>query len=339
MERAWCEFLGVAPTRELVEKAIKEWDAEELQEACNARGLVGSYVRTKEEWYSTECGKELQEVPVVKITKIADGEPVAWTENPTRPLSGIRVLGNTHEIMAPIITHTLANQGADCLQVTDPDEFWHEQVYMNCLPGVRQAYIDLKSEGDQKTFHQLAMNADVFVENFRTQGKIAQENFVEDKLVPGHKGLIFVKAHGFTYDGMTWTDRGCFDPLAIPCTGVAALEGTLEEPRYPYGNLLNDGMSGLCAVPGVLEALKRRATEGGSYRVEISLCRTAMWCMDLGTFDETPDVPLPTPRTLEINGGVGQMVRASSAISYSETEDRWSHGISYRGADKAEWVD
>ncbi|BDD03873.1 CoA transferase [Aureibacter tunicatorum] len=337
MERAWSEFLNCPATDEAVKNAIKEWNAEELQEACNAIGLVGSYVRTKDEWYNTKLGKELQQVPVVKITKIADGVPIPWTEHPSRPLSGIRVLGDTHEIMAPIITHTLANQGADGLQVSDPNEYWHEFVYMNCLPGVRQAYIDLEDDQDKQTFHNLAMHADVFVENFRTQGKIAQQNFVENKLVPGHRGLIYVKAHGYSYDGMTWNDRGCFDPLAIPCTGVAALEGTLEQPKYSFGNLLNDGISGLCAVPGILEALKRRATEGGSYKVEVSLCKTSMWCMDLGAFEKTPDVSMPHPRMLEINGNVGKMIRPSSAIFYSETEDRWSHGISYRGADKAEW--
>ena len=40
---------------------------------------------------------------------------------------------------------------------------------------------------------------------------------------------------------------------------------------------------------------------------------------------------------MEIIGDVGKMVRAASVISYSETEDRWSHGLSYRGSDKAEW--
>ena len=83
--------------------------------------------------------------------------------------------------------------------------------------------------------------------------------------------------------------------LHASCGRVAALEGSLENPKYAFGYLLNDGMFGLCAAPGVLEALKRRASEGGSYKVEISLCKTAMWCMDLGTFEETPSAPLTTP--------------------------------------------
>ncbi|PJE80313.1 Succinyl-CoA--L-malate CoA-transferase beta subunit [invertebrate metagenome] len=339
MERKWSEFLSVPATHDAVSGAIRLWEAEALQEACNRQGLVGSYVRTKEEWSATEAGRALSQVPVVRITKIAESEPIPWADNPTQPLSGIKVLGNTHEIAGPIVTRALAGQGADGLQVSNPKEFWHEHVYLQAAHGVRQAAIDLQCEKDAKVFSRLAREADVFIENYRTAGTTAQDNFVPECLVRHHKGLIYVKIHGIAFDGMPWADRGCFDPLAIPMTGISSIEGSLDHPVYPVGGFLCDNMTGLLAVPAILQALKRRASEGGSYLIEASLCRTAMWAMDLGVLDKMPDnLPTIKPELMKIEGKIGTMLRPAPAVHYSETPDHWSHGLSYRGADAPEWL-
>ncbi|WP_345034732.1 hypothetical protein [Kutzneria kofuensis] len=44
-------------------------------------------------------------------------------------------------------------------------------------------------------------------------------------------------------------------------------------------------MSWLMAT-GAAEALARRAVEGGSYRVHVSLTRAALWILSLGVFDK-----------------------------------------------------
>jgi hypothetical protein len=38
---------------------------------------------------------------------------------------------------------------------------------------------------------------------------------------------------------------------------------------------------------GILAALRRRAVEGGSYRVVVSLTRTLLWLYSFGIFDKT----------------------------------------------------
>ncbi len=55
MERKWCEFLGCPATKEAIAAKIAEWNALDLETACNARGLVGGMVRTIEEWASTNA--------------------------------------------------------------------------------------------------------------------------------------------------------------------------------------------------------------------------------------------------------------------------------------------
>lgn len=46
-----------------------------------------------------------------------------------------------------------------------------------------------------------------------------------------------------------------------------------------------DNVVGWLETIGTLAALRRRAREGGSYRVRVSLTRTCLWLMSLGVFD------------------------------------------------------
>src|SRR5262249_10095795 len=48
-----------------------------------------------------------------------------------------------------------------------------------------------------------------------------------------------------------------------------------------------DNMVGWFGTVGILEALRRRARDGGSYKVTMSLTRSVLWLMSLGTFDKT----------------------------------------------------
>jgi crotonobetainyl-CoA:carnitine CoA-transferase CaiB-like acyl-CoA transferase len=54
------------------------------------------------------------------IPKIADSKPEPFAPGAKRPLSGLRVLCNTHEIAGTSVGRTLADQGADVLQTTAP---------------------------------------------------------------------------------------------------------------------------------------------------------------------------------------------------------------------------
>ena len=64
------------------------------------------------------------------------------------------------------------------------------------------------------------------------------------------------------------------------------MEGTPEAPRLTEIFVVNDyAMSWLGSV-GAMVALKRRALEGGSYRVRLSLVRLSLWLLQLGMFDK-----------------------------------------------------
>jgi crotonobetainyl-CoA:carnitine CoA-transferase CaiB-like acyl-CoA transferase len=74
--------------------------------------------------------------------------------------------------------------------------------------------------------------------------------------------------------------------FARPYRGCSASKGPLPFPKSPAIVPICDNVVGWHGTVGVLEALRRRATEGGSYRVVVSLTRTVLWLLSLGIFDK-----------------------------------------------------
>jgi hypothetical protein len=60
-----------------------------------------------------------------------------------------------------------------------------------------------------------------------------------------------------------------------------------------------DHASGYLLALGVLTGLRRRHRQGGSWRIAVSLARTARWLDDLGRVAEGLDVPEPGPVAVE----------------------------------------
>ena len=75
-----------------------------------------------------------------------------------------------------------------------------------------------------------------------------------------------------------------FDITATLAWGLDNIEGSDEKPAHPSIFVACDYVAGWLATCGVLSALLRRAKEGGSYRVVVSLSRTALWLAELGIF-------------------------------------------------------
>ena len=65
-------------------------------------------------------------------------------------------------------------------------------------------------------------------------------------------------------------------------SGLMTIEGSESEPRLPVTALINDYITGYMGAIGASAALIKRATEGGSWHVTVSLTRSAMWCSSLG---------------------------------------------------------
>jgi crotonobetainyl-CoA:carnitine CoA-transferase CaiB-like acyl-CoA transferase len=73
--------------------------------------------------------------------------------------------------------------------------------------------------------------------------------------------------------------------MAVRTTGYVASQGAVDAPQMPIQVILADYLAAYAGAAGIAAALLRRSREGGSYQVQVSLCRMAMWTQELGLLD------------------------------------------------------
>src|SRR3984957_13755085 len=71
--------------------------------------------------------------------------------------------------------------------------------------------------------------------------------------------------------------------LMTPSKSVILLS-SVETPMLPEIFVVNDYIASWIATVGAIAALRRRATEGGSYRVNVSLACVSLWLLRMGIF-------------------------------------------------------
>jgi crotonobetainyl-CoA:carnitine CoA-transferase CaiB-like acyl-CoA transferase len=159
--------LNVPPGRDNIVRGFKQVNAFEFEEELNRLGGVGAVHRTRDEWLKHPEGQYLAKTPLVQIVKIGDSEPMRWAPDPSQPLSGIKVLSNTHVIAGTCASRTLAEYGAEVLHLARDQSFEHEAFVIDVNVGMRSTFVDLRDAEQNKRVKALASQTDVFVESFR----------------------------------------------------------------------------------------------------------------------------------------------------------------------------
>ena len=99
-----------------------------------------------------------------------------------------------------------------------------------------------------------------------------------------------------------------------------------------------DYVSGYLMAFGAMVALARRATEGGSWLVRVSLARTGKWIVDRGMVDPSAAVE-PKGETMETKSPAGVITHLKPVVQMSETSPFWARPPVPLGYHKAEWPD
>jgi crotonobetainyl-CoA:carnitine CoA-transferase CaiB-like acyl-CoA transferase len=293
-----------------VPAAVARRTAVEVEDAVLAAGGAAAAMRDRAGWLADGPGAVVGAEPLVAIERIGDAPPrplprldrsraarilaeqaladrsghllAEWTPAEVA-LTGVRVLDLTHVIAGPVATRTLAAHGADVLHVTDPVRPVLHRLVMDTDFGKRSCHVDAGTPAGRDTLTGLAERADVFVQSYRPDS-LARKGFGAEQLVERNPGIVVVDLAAYGHTG-PWRERRGFDSLVQMSCGIAAEQG-MDRPRPLPAQALDHGTGWLAAF-GVLTALRRRATEGGSWRVRLSLARTAEWLHDLGR-DTTP---------------------------------------------------
>ena len=315
--------------------AVRKRGSFELENALAAKRLCGAVCRTEAEWLAHPQGALLASRPVVEVERIGDGAPMPLGEG-ARPLSGVRVLDLTRVLAGPTCARTLAEHGADVLHIASPGLPTLPLFEMDTGHGKRQAYADLDDAAQAETLRELVRGADVFSQGFR-HGALERRGFGAEDLARLRPGIIYVSENAYGHAG-PWRHRPGWEQLAQATTGVTVIQG-IERPSITPA-AMNDYTTGYFGALGVMMALRRRAEEGGSWRVTVSLSQTSMWYMRLGheldragASGEGDAAAL----TEECETPYGRMRRLRPALQMSETQPRWELPSAPLGSGEAAW--
>ncbi|ALK31711.1 CoA transferase [Burkholderia plantarii] len=339
------KVLGCADTREAIAAAILERDGAELDATLAEAGLCAALIRSPEEWAALDAARALERQPLFEIERIGDAPPRAiGAGSPHMPLAGVRVLDLTRIIAGPVAGRTLAQHGADVLLVNGPHLPNIAALVIDNGRGKRSAQLDLRDAAGRAALDALAAGADVFLQSYRP-GSLAARGFGDEALAARHPGIVCVSVCAYGYEG-PWAMRRGFDSLVQSASGIAWREqqatGAAGPVHLPCQAL--DHATGYLAAFGAMAALARRAREGGSWRVRVSLAQTGRWLQSFGTLDagrEVPDWPLEAVRDclappLVSPFGVVHGVRPAERLSL--TPPRFARPPVPPGTDAPRWL-
>jgi crotonobetainyl-CoA:carnitine CoA-transferase CaiB-like acyl-CoA transferase len=364
MRRASLAFLGTLDDREQIAAAIAQREARELEDAAGEAGVVLAGVRTVEEFLAEAHFRDhLAHAPLIELERIGDADPIplatprAGSEAGAapgtgaafaadQPLAGVRALGMAKVIAGGGIGRTLALHGADVLNVWKPTDYEAPAIHHTAQYGVRSVRLPWWHEGGRAELGELLRDADVFYSNRRP--RLLDQLGLNPEQVAAHRpGIVHatVSVHGHSGP---WAGRPGFDQTAGTVTGMMALEGSSDAPQVPVINVVNDWIVPWLSTAGIAAALARRAEEGGSWRVHVSLTRVAVWMLSLGIFDR--DYVRETagrgelhayvePELFEAQTPLGHYRGVTEQVRMSRTPGSFARTIEPIGASRPQWLD
>jgi crotonobetainyl-CoA:carnitine CoA-transferase CaiB-like acyl-CoA transferase len=332
-------LIDAAPDRQQIAQRIRTFDSLELEQMVGEAGMIMGIHRTAGEWAAHPQGQAIANIPVVEIIKIAESNPIPWANDPTAPLSGIRVLSNSHVIASSTASRTLAGYGAEVLHVAREQGFEHDALVVDVNVGMRSTMLDLKNPEQNRVQQRLVPRADVFVEGFRGR-KMEELGFGAEEVARMNPGIVYLSVRPYGWEG-PWKMYAGFDMEALTVTGFTMTEGGGQRPRFPPTFVMNDYIAGYMGAAGVIAALRRRGREGGSYHVRVHLARCSMWFQSLGQITDVdfehrgPENRLIAPEVIRGATPYGEIERLAPLVKLSGTPVRWRDPlVAVRGGDK-----
>ncbi|MEW6690746.1 MAG: CoA transferase [Pseudomonadota bacterium] len=337
------KVLGAPGERAAAEAASRGWDGPALEDAIHAAGGCAGLARTAAEWSAHPQSAAVAAQPLLEITKIGDA-PRQELPHGKRPLSGLRVLDLTRVLAGPTCARTLAEHGADVLKITAAHLPDSGPMEIDTGIGKLSANVDLRSPSGVEALKGLLKGADVFSQSYRP-GTLAARGFSPEEAAALRPGIVYVTLSAWGTTG-PWRERRGFDSIVQTVSGMALAQVASKDPTtkpklLPVSAI--DYVSGYLMAYGALIALARRAREGGSWLVRVSLARTGRWITGRGFFEGFLELPEELPEE-ELKGlmeerdtAFGRIGHLRPALGLSETPPYWERPPVPLGASPAQW--
>jgi crotonobetainyl-CoA:carnitine CoA-transferase CaiB-like acyl-CoA transferase len=196
-------------------------------------------------------------------------------------LRDLRIVDFSRVLAGPFATMLLADLGATVTKVERPgtgddtrswgppyDETGEATYFQAVNRNKSSVTLDLADEGDARRARQLAVEADVVVENFMP-GVMARFGLGYDDLRTENPGLIYCSITGFgRWEGAALPG---YDLLIQALGGLMSITGPADGEPQKVGVALVDVLAGLFATIGILAALQHRGDTGQGQLLEVDL--------------------------------------------------------------------
>ncbi len=216
------------------------------------------------------------------------------------PLDGVRVLDLTRLVAGNVLTHLLADYGADVVKVERPgvgDDLRNWRVegvsayFKVYCRNKRSVTLDLRSDRGRALLLDLVERAQVLVENFKP-GTLERWGLAPEVLFARNPALVVARISGWGQDGPEAHKPG-FGSLVEARSGFAAKTGYADRPPVLPPLALADHVSGMTGAFAVMVALREVELRAGAGQV-----------IDLPLFDPMVANIGPDPAIHQLTGEV-----------------------------------
>jgi crotonobetainyl-CoA:carnitine CoA-transferase CaiB-like acyl-CoA transferase len=190
------------------------------------------------------------------------------------PLAGIKVLELGTLIAGPFCSRMLAEFGADVVKIESPDGgdpirqwrvlkdgtslWWSVQARNK-----KSLTLNLKDPRGQEIAKQLALEADIIIENYRP-GVLEKWSLGYEQLKAVNPATIMVRLSGFGQTGPL-KDQPGFGAIGESMGGMRYVSGFPDRPPLRIGISIGDSVAALHGVIGAMMALRHRDATGGKW--------------------------------------------------------------------------
>lgn len=197
-----------------------------------------------------------------------------------QPLQNIRVLDLSRVLAGPYCTMVLGDLGAEVIKVEPPEgdetRAWGppfasgESAYYLCVNrNKRGMVVNLKTDEGRDILHDLVMQSDVLVENFRP-GTLKKFGLDYETLHHLNPGLVYCSISGFGQTG-SLRDKPGYDFMIQAMGGIMSITGEPDGEPMKVGVAVADLFAGQNAVIAILAALQARTFTGKGQSIDIAL--------------------------------------------------------------------
>ncbi|HBV08731.1 CoA transferase [Glutamicibacter bergerei] len=292
-QRALHRAINFEPSENL-SKYLLTRSAEDAAADITEHGGIAASVRSRVQWNNTEMGKCASRGPWADFTmsEVTQGRLWTYSDDPVKPLRGLRVLDFTRVIAGPTASRTLAMWGAEVLRVDPPHMPELSGQYIVTGFGKKSIEADLREAHQLSEVHNLLAGADVVLLGYRPR---ALEPFGLNAhlLREKYPNLIIGELCAWGYEGPYAFNRG-FDSIVQAASGIAEIyQDVRGEPgALPVQALDHSVGYGLAAA--IIALADARRVQRRTGHVRFSLARTAASLLDLPV-TKAPLEPLRKP--------------------------------------------